>query len=220
MRTGWSAALPPCALPEKPRGERRWTVHEDSPNGRGSLPVVSLLAAGAALVVLASYLVLVSHGRPAVAHQRAGTTRTYYIAADSVTWDYAPTGSNAITGEAFDDAANVFVAAGADRVGSAYLKSLYREYTDSSFSTLKERPAEWEHLGFLGPVIHAVVGDRVRIVFKNNLDRPASVHMHGLRYDKKSEGAPYSDGPTPPKRRDAAAPPATTYTYNYTVPDR
>src|SRR3954454_17636871 len=103
--------------------------------GRRTLPVVSLLAAGAALLALASYLVLVSHGRPAVAHERAGTTRTYYIAADSVTWDYAPTGSNGTTGEPFDDVANVFVAAGPDRVGSAYVKSLYREYTDSSFST-------------------------------------------------------------------------------------
>jgi hypothetical protein len=47
-----------------------------------------------------------------------------------------------------------------NRIGSTYAKSLYQEYTDSSFSTLKPRPAEWQHLGFPGPVIHAVVGDR------------------------------------------------------------
>src|SRR4051794_41258151 len=90
--------------------------------------------------------------------------RTYYIAADRVSWNYAPDGRNDITGEPFDDVANTFVAAGEDRIGSTYAKSLYREYTDSSFSTIKERPAAWEHLGDLGPVIHAVVGDRVRIV--------------------------------------------------------
>ena len=45
----------------------------------------------------------------------SGTTRTYYIAADEVEWDYAPSGINQITGEDFDDDANVFVANGPDR---------------------------------------------------------------------------------------------------------
>src|SRR6266498_103821 len=66
-----------------------------------------------------------------------GQTRTYYIAADEVQWDYAPSGLNQITGEAFNDEANVFVQNGTDRIGSVYLKSQYREYTDNSFSTLK-----------------------------------------------------------------------------------
>ena len=200
---------------EDPRDDARTT-----PRRLRRLPAASLLAIGASLVVLASYLVLVSAGRPAPAQERAATTRTYYIAADSVTWDYAPTGNNGITGQPFDDTANVFVAAGPDRIGSAYGKSLYREYTDESFTTLEPRPPAWEHLGFLGPVIHAVVGDRVRIVFKNNLDRPASVHMHGLKYDKGSEGAPYDDGSTPQQKDDDAVPPGAVHTYEYSVPDR
>src|SRR6187455_3888655 len=56
--------------------------------------------------------------------------RVYYIAADEVQWDYAPTGSNQVTGEPFDDAANVFVQQGDDRIGKVYIKALYREYTD------------------------------------------------------------------------------------------
>ena len=32
-----------------------------------------------------------------------GKTRTYFIAADEVQWDYAPSGTNLITGEPFDD---------------------------------------------------------------------------------------------------------------------
>jgi hephaestin len=147
-------------------------------------------------------------------------TRTYYIAADHVRWNYAPDGRNDITGLPFDAVARTFTAAGPDRIGSVYLKSLYREYTDASFTTLKPRPAAWQHLGFLGPVIHAVVGDRVRIVFRNNLDRPVSVHMHGLLYDKGSEGAPYADGTAAGQHGDDAVPPGTTYTYSYRVPDR
>ena len=125
---------------------------------------------------------VVSHGRPAVAHQSAATTLTYYIAADSVTWDYTPTGSNGITGEPFDDVANVFVAAGPDRVGSAYVKSLYREYTDDTFSTLKERPPAWEHLGFLGPVIHAVVGSASHLLWSDF--REKSLHHDGASFPR------------------------------------
>ena len=43
----------------------------------------------------------------------AATTRTYYIAADEVDWDYAPAGRNVIAGRPFNDDENVFVAAGA-----------------------------------------------------------------------------------------------------------
>ena len=152
--------------------------------------------------------------------QPRGTARTYYIAADSVRWNYAPEGRNLITDAPFDDVAAVFTAAGPNRVGTTYRKSLYQEYTDATFSTLAARPAAWQHLGFLGPVIHAAVGDTVRIVFRNNLDRAASIHMHGLRYDKASEGAPYDDGTTPAQRADDAVPPGATYSYTYAVPER
>ena len=149
-----------------------------------------------------------------------GQLRTYYIAADTVRWDYAPDGRNDVTGEPWDDVAAVFTASGPDRIGTSYVKSLYREYTDDTFTALKPRPAAWEHLGDLGPVVHAVVGDRVRIVFRNNLDRPASVHMHGLRYAKDSEGAPYDDGTSGADKADDAVPPGEVHVYDYTVPDR
>src|SRR3954470_21073519 len=150
----------------------------------------------------------------------AGKARTYYIAADSVLWNYAPEGRNLITDAPFDDVAAVFTAAGPDRIGTTYRKSLYQEYTDAAFTTPAPRPAAWQHLGFLGPVIHAAVGDTVRIVFRNNLDRAASIHMHGLRYDKASEGAPYNDGTVLAERADDAVPPGATYGYTYTVPER
>lgn len=185
---------------------------------RGSALQVLALA-----VVLVAGLVTLSRSSEQAEAAPAGAApqlRTYYIAADRVVWDYAPDGRNDITGQPFDEVAAVFTQAGPDRVGSRYVKSLYREYTDETFRTLRPRPPAWEHLGNLGPLVQAAVGDRVRIVFANHLDRPASIHMHGLRYDKASEGAPYADGTGPAQKGDDAVPPGATWTYDYTVPDR
>lgn len=149
-----------------------------------------------------------------------GKTRTYFIAADEVNWDYTPSGTNLITGEPFDDEANVFVAAGPDRIGHVYMKSLYREYTDATFTRLKPRPAKWQHLGALGPSIEAEVGDTIKVVFKNNTRFPASVHPHGVFYNKASEGAPYADGTNGAAKADDAVATGDTYTYNWKVPER
>ena len=110
--------------------------------------------------------------------------------------------------------------AGPQRIGSTYIKSLYRAYTDDSFKTLKQRTPAEEHLGFQGPVIRGVVGDTIKVVFKNNLDRPASVHVHGVFYDKSSEGAPYADGTSGAAKMDDGVAPGATYTYTYEVPER
>ena len=150
----------------------------------------------------------------------AGKTRTYYIAADTVEWDYAPSGINQITGEPFDADANVFVANGRDWIGRVYLKSQYREYTDASFTTLKPIPAKWQHKDILGPVIQAEVGDTIVVVFKNNTQFPASMHPHGVFYLKNSEGAVYSDGTNANDKNDDAVPPGGTVTYTWQVPER
>ena len=65
-----------------------------------------------------------------------GKTRTYYIAADEVEWDYAPLGINQMKGQEFNEDENVFVENSSDRIGSTYIKALYREYTDNTFSKL------------------------------------------------------------------------------------
>jgi len=148
----------------------------------------------------------------------APVTRTYYIAADEVVWDYAPDGINRITGQPFDDVANVYVQNGPDRIGSKYVKALYREYTNGNFTALKARPPQWSHLGFLGPVVRAVVGDTIVVNFKNNTTRPVSVHPHGVFYSKASEGAPYDDGTN--AKGDDAVPPGGTYRYTWLVPER
>src|SRR6202165_3922766 len=155
-----------------------------------------------------------------------GQTRIYYIAADEVTWNYVPGGVDGITGKPLK-AVGVFVGGlnpGAKPVekpvSTSYVKALYREYTDSTFSTLKPRPAEWEHLGFMGPLIRAEVGDTIRVVFRNNGAHPYSMHPHGVFYDKNSEGATYDDGTSGADKEDDAVPPGGTHGYTWQVPER
>jgi len=147
-------------------------------------------------------------------------TRTQFIAADEVDWDYAPSGINKITGQPFDDEANVFVQQGPDRIGRVYRKALYREYTDATFSALKPVDPRWQHLGALGPVVRGVVGDKIVVVFRNNTTLPASVHPHGVFYLKDSEGAGYDDGTAGGDKSDDAVPPGGEHVYEWDVPER
>jgi hypothetical protein len=109
----------------------------------------------------------------------------YYIAADEVAWDYVPGGVDGIKYQPFTQLGffKGGVPAGkppiSKPVSTKYMKALYREYTDQSFTTLKPRTPEWEHLGFLGPLVRAEVGDTIKIVFRNNGKKPYSCHPHG-----------------------------------------
>jgi FtsP/CotA-like multicopper oxidase with cupredoxin domain len=150
-----------------------------------------------------------------------GKTRTYYIAADPVNWDYAPDGIDDISGKPFDQDEDVFVGRGEHRIGKTYRKALYREYTDESFSELKQRPKDQDYLGTLGPLIRAEVGDTIKVHFKNDTDFPASMHPHGVFYKKDSEGAPYQDGTSGKKNKsDDVVKPGEEYTYTWEVPKR
>jgi manganese oxidase len=189
----------------------------------GGNPVIHILTA-IALSIAGGTTPLVDaavHGTDAAtgAVRSAGKTRTYYIAADTVTWDYVPGGRDEIAGTPYADTA--FLSKGKPQpVSTRYRKVLYREYTDSTFRTLKPRPPQWEHLGFLGPLIRGVVGDTIRVVFRNNGDRPYSVHPHGVLYDKSSEGVPYNDGTSGRDKADDGVPPGGTHTYVWPVPER
>lgn len=146
-----------------------------------------------------------------------GVVRTYYIAADEVQWNYMPTQP-------------VFVLHGESELASApapktntYLKAVYHEYTDATFTAQKPRPPQWEHLGILGPLIRAEVGDTIKVVFKNNTNMICSMHTHGLQYDEASEGAYYGKAPGAPPDRTMtgdAVHHGETFTYMWTVPER
>jgi hephaestin len=156
-------------------------------------------------------------GGPTPAH---GRVRTYFLGADPVVWDYAPQGRNDITGRPFDTVADTFVKSGTGRIGSRYLKCLYRGYTDATFAHLTPQPASQHSLGLLGPVIRAQVGDTIKVVFRNACSFPTSVHVHGLSYAKTSEGTPYNDDTTGADKADDTVPTGGRYTYTWQVPER
>lgn len=156
-----------------------------------------------------------------------GAIRRYFVAADEVAWDYAPGGN--LAGASFDDTAAVFLdhvpyqegmEPGAVRIGSRYLKSLYRGYTDESFTVPIAGSEESEHLGALGPILHAEVGDTIEVLFRNQTRWPASMHPHGVGYDKANEGAPYDDGSSGDDLADDAVAPGDSYLYTWSVPER
>ena len=165
-------------------------------------------------------LALLLAGGCAARAPNGGITRTYYVAADEVLWDYAPTDTNRISGAPWSPLDKEFVEQRPDRVGHVYKKAVYHEYTDSTFTTLKPRPPEWEHLGILGPLLRGVVGDTIRVVFRNNGTHPYSMHPHGVIYNKDSEGAGYADGTAGGDKADDGVPPQGTHTYLWVVPER
>jgi FtsP/CotA-like multicopper oxidase with cupredoxin domain len=145
-----------------------------------------------------------------------GKTRTYYIAAEEIEWNYTPDGKDLMMARAFDPYARVFTAPAADRIGNLYRKAVFREYTNETFRTLKPRPPELAHMGLLGPVIRAEVGDTIKVVFRNNASFPFSLHPHGVAYTRDSEGAMYGDGMDHPEA-NGLVPPGKTHVYTWTA---
>jgi manganese oxidase len=127
-----------------------------------------------------------------------GATRHYYIAAEDVTWNYAPSGHNLLNGTPIPQPWALKV---------QWAKSRFIEYTDDSFTTPKPQP-DW--LGILGPVIRAEVGDEIVVDFLNRSQRGHDIHPHGLRYDKNNEGSLYL-----PVSKGAFVPPGGKYTYHW-----
>jgi manganese oxidase len=140
-------------------------------------------------------------------------TRTYYIAADEIIWNFAPLGRDVIGNKPLPPLAPL-------QLGWVYRKAAYREYTDATFRTLRPRPANEAYLGLFGPILRAEVGDTIIIVFKNNTRFHMSVHAHGMLYDKASEGALYADGAPAKDKLNDAVPPGRKYTYSWHVPER
>jgi len=156
----------------------------------------------------------------AAAAAPAGKTRTYYVAADEVSWDYAPSGRDQAMGMEFDEVGRAFTESGPHRIGRVYKKAIYREYTDATFSTLKVRSPEEQYLGILGPILRGAVGDTIKVVFKNNATHLFSMHPHGVFYQKDSEGADYNDGTSGADKADGGVPPGATHVYTWQIPER
>ena len=141
----------------------------------------------------------------------AAQTRNYYIAAEDVVWDFAPSGQNLV--HCMDPTGHCDIPEPWTN-SHVFNKTRYIQYTDATYSTRVEQPA-W--LGVLGPIIRAEVGDNVIVHFCNHSDSGAyGMHPHGFRYTKDNEGAMYhgvNDG-TPPGSGAQVAP-GECFDYNW-----
>lgn len=149
-----------------------------------------------------------------------GVTRTYFVAADEVDWNYTPADSDLTMGMPLPKGPFFKIKNTPDSTGMArvFHKAIYQEYTDSSFTTLKPRAPQWRHLQILGPLLRGAVGDTIVVVFRNRATFPASMHPHGVFYDKASEGALYSDGEK--DNSGDSVPPGGTHRYVWPITSR
>jgi len=167
------------------------------------------------------------------------TVRQYYVQAEESEWDYYPGKGNVAnsdgTGTTITDGCKVAGTAlswyqeqsirsdGNERIGTKYKKVRYIEYTDATFTTTKVITDSWKHLGILGPVLRAEVGDTIKVLFKNGATKPYSMHPHGVHYTKGHEGAPYADAqasvPSSLDKTDDIVTPGTTHEYVWNVPE-
>ncbi|XP_073482013.1 ceruloplasmin-like [Aquarana catesbeiana] len=130
---------------------------------------------------------------------QCSTIRRYYIAAIEAIWDYGPTSINQFTAqnltEPGSESATYFVQ-NDNRIGGCYMKALYREFTDSTFTKEKPRSKKEIHLGMLGPLIRVQVGDKIEVIFKNKASRTYNIQAHGVSNQKDIEGAVHEAGDT------------------------
>lgn len=169
---------------------------------------------------------------------QSSSVREYWIKAEEILWDYAPSYPvNRMTGEPFNEDQLVFVESTPERIGHIYKKAVYRSYTPN-FQEVIDGPNEitdpttrarkiirqpnssTQHLGLLGPIIRAEVGETILVHFKNETSFEVSMHPHGFFYTKENEGSPYHDSSSTRAKKDDAIPPGKTYDYTWLVPER
>lgn len=159
------------------------------------------LALAVPLIVVGGGVAVYSYARPADTQ-----VRTFYIAADEVGYP----------------ASQPPAAPGPSSAPERYRTAVYQEYTDSTFTRVKPRPADWEHLSFLGPLIRADVGDTVRVVFRNRVGFPANVHPDAVLHHAEAQAslstAPGAAGGLGADTDDAAVPPGATRVYSWAIP--
>ncbi|KTF76328.1 hypothetical protein cypCar_00020492 [Cyprinus carpio] len=156
-------------------------------------------------------------GSTASATEAPGKERRFYIAAEEMVWDYAPSGMNYITNKPLtepDSDSESYFSRDGGYLGGKYLKARYISYTDDTFTTKTHLAGSDVHLGILGPVIRAETGDVIIVTFFNSATRDYSIQPHGLHYEKAYEGAKYQDGT---QKAGASVAPGKKFTYRWKV---
>ena len=159
---------------------------------RGPGALIALLALAAAVVWV-----------PAAGSADRGQLREYWIAAVPMRWNVVPNGRNAIEGATFDKGETTFTTV------------VYRLYTPKWEKAVPNQPGPAaDNDGIPGPLLHARVGDRIVVHFKNldnEFERPHSMHFHGVHYAFGSDGA-YIPGFS---TRGGNVKPGDEYTYRF-----
>ena len=131
------------------------------------------------------------------------SVREYWIAAVPMRWNVVPNGRNAIEGATFDKSETTFTTV------------VYRRYTPKWEKAVPNQPGPAaDNDGIPGPLLHARVGDRIVVHFKNldnEFERPHSMHFHGVHYAFGSDGA-YIPGFS---TRGGNVKPGDEYTYRF-----
>lgn len=128
-------------------------------------------------------------------------TKHYYIAAEPELWNFAPEGEDPVCGKGFPESL---------LLNRSSWKIRYVQYADPNFSA-RVLPAN--RLGILGPALRGTVGNYLEVTFLNRAWLPLSMHPHGVKYDKDSEGSYYKDG----AGLGAAIAPGAKFTYVWKI---
>ena len=128
-------------------------------------------------------------------------TRHYYIAAEPELWNFAPLGQDPVCDKALPSRL---------LMNRSSWKIRYVQYADPNFTV---RVLPQKRLGIMGPVLRGVTGQYLEVTFLNRGWRPLSMHPHGLKYDKDSEGSYYKPNPG----LGAAIAPGAKFTYVWAI---
>ncbi|KAL4238712.1 hypothetical protein ACF0H5_003419 [Mactra antiquata] len=141
-----------------------------------------------------------------------GVVRRYFIGIIEVDWEYTPIKRDGKTGASLLEPKHPGysqVRGGPIFVGSKYIKSVYRQFTDKSFTKMVPRFSRDKHLGMVGPFIRGNVGDVIEIVLKNMASFPYNLVPRNVVF---KDGSPISDAlPTYSGKINV---------YRYVIPER
>ncbi|KAH9508747.1 hypothetical protein Btru_049802 [Bulinus truncatus] len=164
------------------------------------------------------------------AHQpRFSKTRWYYLAAEEYQWNYARPQSDGPyrrkRSSDFDRYKSEFLSwyrvrawswpklsNASAQFNANYTKAKFVRYTDGTFREEATRLSQDDHLGTLGPVLRAEVGERIKVTLKNSIPFDVSFLPHGVSYTLAEEAELEDSDP------DVSVGQGHVHTYTFYVP--
>ncbi|KAH9487800.1 hypothetical protein Btru_068385, partial [Bulinus truncatus] len=163
-------------------------------------------------------------------HQpRLSKTRWYYLAAEEYQWNYARPQSDGPyrrkRSSEFDRYKSEFLSwyrvrawswpklsNASAQFNANYTKAKFVRYTDGTFREEATRLSQDDHLGTLGPVLRAEVGERIKVTLKNSIPFNVSFLPHGVSYTLAEEAELEDSDP------DVSVGQGHAHTYTFYVP--